>query len=428
MKRPLIGVLAVLLAAGGARAADVYIGVEGPRGAKSEWVLGLGPVLPADPKSPQDTETGRKLRNVLRADLLFSRYFDLVERGPAADVKDPKERLEFWKRRGAVFLLEGTAGRKDGQVTLTARLIDLGSGETMLSRHYRQSGDYWRAVAHRASDDVVRQLTGRPGIAQSRIAFVNDQTGAKELYLIDYDGARLKRLTMNKSILLLPRWTPDGSGIVFTSYMNGNPDLFHYDLGRGRVKPLSERQGLNLAGGFSPDGARLAATISRGKNPNIFLIDMKTGKAKRAATRGGVESSPTFSPDGKHIAFVSDRAGNPQIYTMELATGHTRKLTRMNWCDSPAWSPTGEWIALAGRANPRDSFDIFLVDVAGTRIMQLTHGEGSNENPAWSPDGRFLAFTTTRDKKRRLYVMDADGSAPRAIADVRGDSFTPHWH
>jgi TolB protein len=141
-----------------------------------------------------------------------------------------------------------------------------------------------------------------------------------------------------------------------------------------------------------------------------------------------VESSPTFSPDGLHIAYVSDRSGNPAIYAMELATGRTRRLTgRLGWCDSPAWSPTGEWIAFAGRANPKDRFDIFLVDVTGTRTIQLTHGEGSNEEPAWSPDGRFLIFASTRDKRRRLYVMDADGSAPHPLADIPGNSFTPSW-
>jgi len=408
---------------------EVYIGVDGAKGGRTTWVLGLGPFLPDDVKSKEDTEVGRVLRDVVRGDLLFSRYFDLVEQGPTSDVTDPKAMASVWKSRGAAFLLEATASRKDSQAVLDVKLTDLSSGEALLSRHYRQSADFTRSLGHRVADDIVRQMTGRRGVAGTRIAFINDQTGAKEVYVVDYDGERPQRITNNRSINLFPRWHPDGRILAFTSYKGGNPDLFIVDLEKGRPKELSQLQGLNLAGGFSPNdnGARLAATVSRGKNPNIFIIELATGESKRVTTQSGVEASPTFSPDGQWLAYVSDLSGNPQVYTQELATGRTRRLTRMNWCDSPAWSPTGEWIAYAGRANVKDTFDIFLVDVAGTKTIQLTHGEGSNEDPSWSPDGRFLIFTSTRDKRRRLYMMDADGSAPHPLGDAPGNSFTPAW-
>ena len=199
------------------------------------------------------------------------------------------------------------------------------------------------------------------------------------------------------------------------------------ELGRSRL--LSDRQGLNLAGGFSPDGAKLAVTLSMQKNPNVFLLSLADGSIERVTSHFGVDSSPTFSPDGGQIAFVSDRAGNPQIHVQELSTGRLRRLTRLNWCDSPSWSPSGEWIAFSGRANNKDPMDIFLVDVTGTRLVQLTHGEGSNEDPAWSLDSRFIVFSSTRGtpKRRRIHLMDADGSAPHPLADIPGNSFTPSW-
>lgn len=414
---------ALLLAALPAGASEVFIGLEGSAG--KAWTLGLDAFSSANPQSAQDAADARALREVLRADLLFSRSFVVADQPPPADAPDA---LKAWRDLGASFLVKAQAGRAADMLAFQVTLLDLGSGQPLLSRYYRQKAEHLRVLAHTAADDIVRQLTGRRGVARSRIAFVNDQTGAKEVYVADYDGREVKKVTANRSLNLLPRWRPDGRAVAFTSYKDNNPDLYLYDFEKGRLSVLSERQGLNIAGGFSPDGTKLAMTLSRGKEPNIFLLDLKDLTAKQITSHFGVDSSPTFSPDGLQVAFVSDRAGNPQVHVMELATGRTRRLTHLNWCDSPSWSPTGEWIAFAGRANRKDNMDIFLVDAAGTRVVQLTHGEGQNESPAWAPDGRFLAFTSTRGGgKPQVYVMDADGSAPRRWAELPGGSYSPHW-
>lgn len=422
MTRPAWG-LAVLLAALPAAASEVYIGLEGSAG--KAWTLGLDSFASQDPKSPVDAADARALRDVLRADLLFSRSFVVADQPPPADAPDA---LEAWRAKGASFLIRAVAGRSADMLAFQVTLLDLGTGQALLSRYYRQKAESARVLAHTAADDIVRQLTGRRGVARSRIAFVNDQTGAKEIYVADYDGAEVKKVTANRTLNLLPRWRPDGRALAFTSYKDNNPDLYLYDFEKGRLTTLSDRQGLNVAGGFSPDGTALAATLSRGKEPNIFLLAMKDLSAKQLTHHFGVDSSATFSPDGQQVAFVSDRAGNPQVHVMELGTGRTKRLTSLNWCDSPSWSPTGEWVAFAGRANRKDNMDIFLVDVTGTRVVQLTHGEGQNEAPSWAPDGRFLAFSSTRKGgKPQVYVMDADGSAPRLWADLPGGSYSPHW-
>jgi TolB protein len=379
--------------------------VEGGRAQKRE--LSIPDFQPEDPNRPDDAKAGARIREVLRSDLLFSRYFSVVDQGGA-------------------FTLAAKAGRVQDLVTVSVKL-QAASGDALFERYYRQNAQFERALAHKIADDVVRQLTGKPGVAHTRLAFINDQSGSPEIYLADYDGENAQRLTSFKALTLFPRWSPEGKRLAFTSYKGGNPDLFLLDVEKGTARPVSERQGLNIAGGFSPDGTRLAATVSQQKDPNVFLVDLGDGSLKRVTSHFGVDSSPTFSPDGEQIAFVSDRAGNPQVHVQELSTGRVKRLTRLNWCDSPAWSPSGEWIAFAGRANNKDPMDVFLVDVTGTRVIQLTHGEGSNVEPAWSPDSRFLAFTKVQGKRKRIYLMDADGSAPRAAFDLPGNSSNPSW-
>lgn len=390
-------------------ATEVHIKVGG-KGSDVRVPLELTPFAAQTGKTA-DAELATQLTEIVRADLLFSRHFELVA----------------GKEQGAAWRLEGTASVNADQIALSAKLVDLASGDSAFERYYRQDARFPRSAAHKLADDVVRQLTGKTGIAHTQIAYSVMQGGKKEIWLADYDGANARQLTRHASISILPRLAPDRRSVIYTSYKDGNPDLFRLDLANGGLKALSNDQGLNVGGGFSPDGTQLLMTLSRQRSPNLYLKSLSDGSVTQLTQHFGADSSPTFSPDAQQVAFVSDRSGNPQIYVLDLTTRRARRLTSLNWCDSPSWSPTGEWIAFAGRQNPLDKLDIYLVDVTGGQMRQLTRLAGSNENPTWSADGRFLAFTSTRDGKSQLFVMDADGSAPHKLLDAPGPVGTPDW-
>lgn len=427
MSRTVVALACLLCPLSWAAAADVYIGVSGSGSQETVYAIGLPPFLSERQGHKEDLDLGVKEREVVRQDLLLSRRFQIADPPSGEAAADPKGRSEEWRRAGAGFVLSAKIMDLSTKTVISATLLDLASGEVLFQRYYRQDARSWRAGVHQLSDDIVRQLTGHPGIAHSQIAFVNDISGSKEVYLVDYDGENLRRLTWDHSIDLLPRWSPDRTKLLYTSYKFGNPDLYEFNLARGVGHVFLDKQGLDLAGGFSPDGSMLALTLSLGKSPNIYLMSLPEGSLDHLTHHFGVDASPTFSPDGDQIAFVSDRSGNPQVHILELASGRIQRLTRLNWCDSPSWSPNGDWIVFAGRANSLDPMDIFLVDVTGSQIRQLTHGEGTNEDPSWSPDGRFIAFSTTRAGRRQIYVMDSDGSAPHPIGNLAGNSYTPSW-
>ncbi|MBI3563613.1 MAG: PD40 domain-containing protein, partial [Elusimicrobia bacterium] len=265
--------------------------------------LALPGFTAADARKGEDALLAKQLRDVVRSDLFLSRRFEVKDEETGAPPV-----------AGAVWRLKATAGRAADKVSVQVRLENgTGAGEAVFERFYRQDAQWLRALAHRIADDVVKAATGRDGIARTRIAFVNNQTGHKEVYVMDYDGEAVKRLTDDKSIDLLPRFSPDGRKVAYTSYKDGNPDLFLLDLETGRASALSDEQGLNIAGGWSPDGAKLLMTLSRGKSPNLYLKDLSSGALERLTSHFGADSTPTFSPDARQVAFVSDRSGNPQI-------------------------------------------------------------------------------------------------------------------
>ena len=430
MKR-IVGLLTAFICCAGALFAapktDVYIGITS---AGKQKLPTIG--MPAFSSDEQSKKAAEEVHDTMRADLLFARYFDVTEDGPVfnnTSKTSVKESLAEWAKLPSKpsYVLTGTLTYDEPYYTIKVYVYDMATREAVFAKAFKGTQASLRRLAHIASDQIISALMGKRGIADTKIAFANNATKHKEIYVVDYDGKNLQRLTKDNSISLLPRWSKDGR-IFYTTYKYRNPDIFAIDLRAGKISPIIIKKGLSLIGGVSPDGKALVFTSSGGQNPSIYIYNLETGQKKQITNKTSVDGSPSYSPDGKYITFVSNRAGNPQIYVMELATGQTRPLTKkFNWSDTPQWSPTGEWIVFSGREGAYHPMDIFLVDLTGTQIKRLTSDAGSNEDPTWSPDGRFIAFTTTRNGRRQLYMMDMDGSAPHLLADVAGDSFTPHW-
>lgn len=377
------------------------------------------------------------LRGIIENDLILSRYFNIIQTTPedsriqAVSVsKDPelalKEKLLSWKKKGVSALLTGTVANNGDNLILEVKMIDVVTGETIWNHKYKNKSLNHRYLAHEASDEIIKRFTGEIGIARSKIVFVNDSTRFKELYITDYDGYNLRRLTKDNKINILPKWSTNGDQIIYTGYLRNNPDLFVLNLTKNKRSIISKYQGLNVTGIFAPDGKKILLTLSREKQPNLYLINT-SGEILQQVTVGPcIDTSPSFAPNGQEIVFISDRYGNPQLYIMNIDGGNVRRLTTSGSCDSPAWSPRGDKIVFTMRQT-RGSYDLYVYDLSTAIITKLTSNQGNNENPTWSPDGRFVVFYSNRSGKGEIYVMAIDGSGTRKLVEIPGISYTPSW-
>lgn len=79
---------------------------------------------------------------------------------------------------------------------------------------------------------------------------------------------------------------------------------------------------------------------------------------------------------------------------------------------SPMISPDGGEILFSRRwvdkMNDRSRSNLWIVDVAGSRVRELTHGSWSDSSPVWSPDGSKIAFLSDRDGTTQVHVMWLD--------------------
>lgn len=385
-----------------------------------------------------------ELPGIISSDLDFSGYFNPMDKGAflgdkgggldAADIQ-----FKNWSVIGAELLLKGEYSCVGNQLEVEIRLYDVFLGRQILGKRALGDINGRRNLMHRLSNEILLLLTGHPGMFLTKIAFVDNSTGNREICVADYDGYNARQVTSEKSIALFPRWSPDGKYLVYSSYKaqatflkkdmgkQAGPLLYLKDMGSGKSNLLSSQPGLNTGAAWAPNGREIALTLSHQGNPDIYAIDLQ-GKILKHLVQGfGIDVSPAFSPDGSKIAFVSNRSGSPQIYVVDLATGREDRLTfEGRYNTSPAWSSRNR-IAFVSQSGGR--FDICTIDPDGKGLKRLTDNTSNSEEPCWSPDGRYIMFASDRGGGGyHLYIMNANGqNQKRVITATKGNQTAPSW-
>jgi dipeptidyl aminopeptidase/acylaminoacyl peptidase len=170
------------------------------------------------------------------------------------------------------------------------------------------------------------------------------------------------------------------------------------------------------------------------------------------------EGSVAWSPDSKKLAFLSDAAkpGQLQLYVMDAAgpAGSAKKLTQVKgFLATPGWSPNGKTIALLFTENAtraagplvaetpetgeiRDSFfeqRLALVDVATTKLDQISPADTYIYEYEWSPDGLRFAVTAALGNGdnnwyiAELYTLDAATGLMKSIYKPPLQIANPAW-
>ena len=151
-------------------------------------------------------------------------------------------------------------------------------------------------------------------------------------------------------------------------------------------------------------------------------------RVRLAEGQSGFLSAPSWSPDGSKLAFVSDVDGNPDIWVVDIDGSNVTNLTQEKAKDhSPAWSPDGAWIAFASLRDSR-YWELYVMRPDGSDVQRLTWWEDASDlSPAWSPDGTRLAFASKRDGNWEIYTMDRDGGNLARLTNNPADDTNPAW-
>ena len=96
----------------------------------------------------------------------------------------------------------------------------------------------------------------------TKIAFISERDGNREIYLIDSDGTNLMRLTNNSVEDFDPGWSPDGNNLVYRSNQNGNAEIYKINVDGSNLIRLTNNTSNESSPAWSPDGQKIAFTAT----------------------------------------------------------------------------------------------------------------------------------------------------------------------
>jgi TolB protein len=310
------------------------------------------------------------------------------------------------------------SGGNSGSVT--GHVADKFAKREILSRSY--TGASLRRQAHAFADDIVQTITGKKGIAQTKIAFKTQSSGGNgEIYVADFDGHNAQAVTHDNTIVAAPTWVPGHLAICYNSYLRNNPDIFYHDFSNGQRRSVAHYSGSNISPSVSPDGSKVAFIASKGGSPNVYVCNTDGSDLKRLTT-GAEDSSPCWSPDGQWIYFATKIVERRVLAKVPAGGGAVQRVPTSGVLNptEPDWSPDGKWLAFTSQMS---DFNICVLPAGGGTPVVLVTGE----HPSWSPNSRTLVFARRVNGRYALSVLDVFTKQVKDIGRISGNDSEPAW-
>jgi TolB protein len=178
-----------------------------------------------------------------------------------------------------------------------------------------------------------------------RIAFVSNRDGSNDIFVVNADGSGLRNLTRSRGYDRDPVWSPDGRVIAFQG-RRARPseveraacrghcmreEIYAVNADGSRLRRLTRNWKTDSPRAWSPDGRKIL--FLRSGHPDVWVMNAD-GSGTRKLTPSvtyplAIHESPAWSPNGRKILFVSNRGDGKglEVYVMNADGSGKRKLT-----------------------------------------------------------------------------------------------------
>jgi len=210
-------------------------------------------------------------------------------------------------------------------------------------------------------------------------------------------------------------------------------DIFVADLKGKPLARLTESPGYDAEATVSPDGKKIVFTSMRSGDLELYIMDPDGKNVKQVTNELGYDGGAFFSPDGTQLIFRASRPSTPEaieeyksllaqnlvkptdmeLFICNIDGSNLHQITRLggaNW--APFFHPNGKKIIFSSNhASKRGfPFNLWSVNPDGTGLEQVTFDGIFDSFPMFSPDGKKLIFSSNREnngtRDTNLFIAD----------------------
>ena len=219
------------------------------------------------------------------------------------------------------------------------------------------------------------------------IAYVSFEAKRARIYISDVWTGQRHLVAHYPGINGAPAWSPDGKQIALVlskDGQRGHPKVYVANFDGSDLRKVTDGYSIDTEPSWTADGKSLIFTSDRGGSPQIYMLTIKTNEVQRLTYEGNYNARASFSSTGRHLVMLHKEQGQFNVALMDIKTGDLRLLTHSVVNESPSFSPNGRMVLYATSVG--DKILLAIVSIDGRVSLVLPSKEGGDvQAPTWSP-------------------------------------------
>jgi len=264
---------------------------------------------------------------------------------------------------------------------------------------------------------------------------LKDDEEKTRIWMVATAGGDAAAMTSEENSSEHPRWSPDGKYLAFLSKRNeGRTYVWLLNRLGGEAQLLVKTAQDVKDFAWSPDGKRIVMVLQDPSPEDLEAAEERTkeeSEGKEIKDKNPKAHRPWVID---RYLYKEDEIGylerlRTHLYVFDLAGKKLAQVTSGDFDDKhPAWSPDGKLLAFSSNRSTPDSdrnydSNIWVVSAdntdKGAHLTQVTTNPGSDDSPMWSPDGKWIAYVTQIEPKLLVYATSHVAVSPAAGGEAR---------